>query len=117
MDHSTFEDPTNCGLYTGWKAEMGEPTLSWDSVRGVRPGCRDTAVCVEHSVTQGRDRESPGAGPVAPVCEAVGVLEAVGGEVQAAEALLQRAGGRGGAGGLRTPCLCSLPGGGVRSTL
>ena len=52
---------------TGWKAEMGEPTLSWDSVRGVRPGCRDTAVCVEHSVTQGRDRESPGAGPVAPV--------------------------------------------------
>ena len=56
---------------TGWKAEMGEPTLSWDSVRGVCPGCRDTAVCVcvcvEHSVTQGRDGESPGAGPVAPV--------------------------------------------------
>lgn len=53
----------------GWKAEMGEPMLSWDSVRGVRPGCRDTAVgvCVEHSVTQGTDGESPGAGPVAPV--------------------------------------------------
>lgn len=30
----------------GWKAETGEPTLSWDLVRGVRPGCRDPAVCV-----------------------------------------------------------------------